>query len=83
MDRRKALASMFAGLPTVLVELTDKSSDHIDLVEGTAIAAVRHNGKTLALGFNLTPDNPNANATQSMWLGSSLSHTIAKIFNEA
>jgi len=83
MDRRKALASMFAGLPTVLIELADKSSDHVDLEEGTAIAAVRHNGKTFALGFKLTPGNPRANATQSMWLGSSLSHTIAEIYHEA
>ena len=83
MDRRNALASMFAAPLGTLVELANKNSDHIDLEEGTAVAAVRHNGKTFALGFKLTPGNPRANATQSMWLGSSLSHTIAEIYHEA
>ena len=83
MDRRKALASIFAAPLGTLVELADKSSNHIDLEEDTAIAAVRHNGKTYALGFKLTPDNPRANATQSKWLGNALSLTTAEIFNEA
>ena len=81
MDRRNALASMFAAPLGTLVELANKNSDHIDLEEGTAIAAVRHNGKTYALGFKL--GDPRANATQSKWLGSALSLTIAEIYHEA
>ncbi len=72
MDRRNAL-----------VELANKNSDHIDLEEGTVIAAIRHNGKTYALGFKLVPGDPRTNATQSKWLGSALSLTIAAISTEA
>ena len=83
MDRRKALASIFAAPLGTLVELADKDSDRIDLEEDTVIAAIRHNGKTYALGFRLTPNHPRANATQAKWLGSALAHTIAEIYHEA
>ena len=70
---------MFAALPTVLVELADKSSDHIDLEEGTAIAAVKHNGKTFASGIKLVPDDPRANIIQVKWLARALTSTIRNL----
>ena len=79
MDRRNAVRCLFAG-PIVgftAFKVLDEDSDHIDLEEETAIAAVRHNGKTFALGFKLMPGDPRTNATQAKWLGSALSHTIA------
>lgn len=82
MDRRNALAALFTAPLGTLVELADKNSDHIDLKEGTAVAAIRHNGKTYALGFELTPNAPRTNATQAKWLGGALSRTIAEICHE-
>ena len=78
MDRRKALVSMVAVLPVGLAafEASNENSDHIDLEEGTAVAAIRYNNKTFALGFRLTPNDPHANTLQSKWLGQALSHTI-------
>ena len=78
MDRRKALISMVAVLPVRLAafEASNENSDHIDLEEGTVIAAIRYNNKTFALGFRLTPNDPHANTLKSKWLGQALSHTI-------
>ena len=77
MDRRKALVSMVAVLPVGLAafEASNENSDHIDLEEGTAITAIRYNGKSYALGFKLVPDNPDANIRSFRWLANAFSRT--------
>ena len=44
--------------------------DHrvIDLEENTAVAAIRFNGKTYALGFRIVEGKPEANTKQFAWL---------------
>ena len=78
MDRRKALTTILLTTPLVgtsVFKILAENSDHIDLEEGTAVAAIRYNGKSYALGFKLVPDNPDANIRSFTWLAEAFSRT--------
>ena len=77
MDRRKALTTILAAplAEMAVFRVLDKNSDHIDLEEGTAVAAIRYNGKSYALGFKIVPDKPDANIKAFTWLAETLSRT--------
>ncbi len=75
MNRREAISSALAvpfyGIRP-LPEATKKPTDVLTIDEGHAMAAVRFNGKTYALGIRLIPDDPAKTAK--------LVHALARTF---
>ena len=41
--------------------MSDSNNDNIDIKDGTALIAIRFNGKTFALGLRMIHDDPYAN----------------------
>ena len=63
MDRREAITAALGIVPgSTLLKVFDENIEKLELQEGTAIAAIRFNGKTFALGFRLIPGKPYENS---------------------
>ena len=72
MDRRNAIAAALAVPLSGFLPKAWANTQNIDIDDGTAVVAIKFNGKTFALGIKMVPGDPHANTK--------LFHELARIF---